>query len=100
MHEKRNSFLNSYKSKLEEGNRKQYREIINVFLELDRAGADAFFQRLVVAYFDTADTFRLDWVFIELPWKYDEVLEEMCNIPEFKKLWKPQRILTGKIENH
>lgn len=154
-------FLNNYKDKLENGNRKQYREIIEVFLELDRAGVDAFSRRLgkiislakksinsdnsyivpgnrelssflflsadsgnkiieyvekmtylfmyktkshkcltVVAYFDEIETFRLDWVFIELPWEYDGKLEEMCNLPEFKKLWNPQLILTGKIENH
>ena len=39
-------FLNNYKDKLESDNRKQYREIIEVFLELDRAGVDAFSQRL------------------------------------------------------
>ena len=154
-------FLNNYKDKLENGNRKQYREIIEVFLELDRAGVDAFSRRLgkiislakksinsdnsyivpgnrelssflflsadsgnkiieyaekmtylfmyktkshkcltVVAYFDEVETFRLDWVFIELPWEYDGKLEEMCNLPEFRKLWNPQLILTGKIENH
>lgn len=154
-------FLNNYKDKLENGNRKQYREIIEVFLELDRAGVDAFSRRLgkiislakksinsdnsyivpgnrelssflflsadsgskiieyvekmtylfmyktkshkcltVVAYFDEVETFRLDWVFIELPWEYDEKLDEMCNLPEFKKLWNPQLILTGKIENY
>lgn len=153
-------FLNNYKDKLEEGDREQYREIIEVFLELDRAGVDAFSQRLgkiislakkgvnsdnsyivpgnkesasflflssdsgngiveyvermthlfmyktksckcltVVAYFDSAETFRLDWVFIECPWKYDEGLEEICNLPELKKLWNPQLILTGKIES-
>ena len=154
-------FLNNYKDRLEDGNRKQYREIIEVFLELDRAGVDAFSRRLgkiislakksvnsdnsyivpgnkelssflflsadsgsklieyiekmtylfmyktkshkcltVVAYFDAAESFRLDWVFIELPWEYDEKLEEMCNLPEIRKLWNPQLILTGKIENH
>lgn len=30
-------FLNNYKDKMEDGNLKQYREIIEVFLELDRA---------------------------------------------------------------
>ena len=39
-------FLNNYKDKLENGNCKQYREVIEVFLELDRAGVDAFSQRL------------------------------------------------------
>ena len=154
-------FLNNYKDKLENGNRKQYREIIEVFLELDRAGVDAFSRRLgkiislakksinsdnsyivpenkelssflflsadsgdkiieyvermtylfmyktkshkcltVVAYFDAVDAFCLDWVFIELPWEYDKKLEEMCSLPEIRKLWNPQLILTGKIENH
>ena len=54
----------------------------------------------VVAYFDAVESFRLDWIFIELPWEYDEKLEEMCNLPEIRKLWNPQLILTGKIENH
>lgn len=154
-------FLNNYKDKLENGNRKQYREIIEVFLELDRAGVDAFSRRLgkiislakksinsdnsyivpenkelssflflsadsgdkiieyvermtylfmyktkshkcltVVAYFDAVDAFCLDCVFIELPWEYDKKLEEMCSLPEIRKLWNPQLILMGKIENH
>lgn len=54
----------------------------------------------VVSYFDEIETFRLDWVFIELPWEYDDKLEDMCNLPEIRKLWNPQLILTGKIENH
>lgn len=152
-------FLNNYKDRLEEGNREQYREIIEVFLELDRAGVDAFSRRLgkvielaqkginsdnsyivpgnkesasflflsadssgkiieyaermtylfmyktksykcltVVAYFDSAESYRLDWVFIQRSWEYDEALEKMCNLPELKKLWNPQLILTGKVE--
>lgn len=145
-------FLNNYKDKLEKGDCKQYREIIEVILELDRAGVDAFSQRLgkiislakegkdsdnsyivpmdkeftsflflsanpgsriienvegmmnlfmyktksckclaVVAYFDTVETFRLDWVFKECPWEYDEKLEEICNLPEIRRLWNLQK---------
>ena len=151
-------FLKNYQSRLVEGECNQYRDILQIFLELDRAGIDAFSQRIaniidlarkknvsdsnyivpqdknsssflflasnefdkeyierlmflfmyktksnkclsVVAYFKNEDDidFRLDWIYIEKDWEYDEVLEEICDSPEVKKKWNPALILTHKV---
>lgn len=151
-------FLKTYQSRLVEGECNQYRAILQIFLELDRAGIDAFSQRVtniidlarkkkfsdsnyivpqdknsssflflasngfdkeyierlmflfmyktksnkclsVVAYFENEDDvdFRLDWMYIEKDWEYDELLEEICNSPEVKKKWNPALILTHKV---
>lgn len=153
-------FLNHYKERLVDGEKDQYRQILEVFLELDRAGVNAFAQRLskiiscakdrintdnsfikpanqemssylfissdsgknileyvermtflfmyktksekcitVIAYFDTEEEFRLDWVYVEQQWEYDKEMEKFISLPEIKSMWNPKMILTGKVNN-
>lgn len=151
-------FLKTYQSRLVEGESDQYRNILQICLELDRVGIDAFSRRIaniidlarnkkasdsnyivpqdknsssflfvasngsdkeyikrlmllfmyktksnkclcVVAYFENEDDieFRLDWVYKEKDWKYDKLLEEICNSLEVKKKWNPALVLTHKV---
>ena len=53
----------------------------------------------IIKYFENEDDvdFRLDWMYIEKDWEYDELLEEICNSPEVKKKWTPALIRTHKV---